>query len=119
MWTSPTDPIFMLHHGNIDRVWAQWQALDPRRRQFEISGSLKPRLSILNLLNPPPGNITLDFGISIGFCVFGLDWALMRSIEFTLGPFARDKKIKVAQVMDILGSSPHGKPAGILCNRYE
>ena len=24
---SPIDPIFMLHHGNIDRIWAQWNAL--------------------------------------------------------------------------------------------
>jgi tyrosinase len=23
---SPTDPIFWLHHGNIDRIWASWNA---------------------------------------------------------------------------------------------
>ncbi len=26
---SPNDPIFWLHHCNIDRLWAQWQSLDP------------------------------------------------------------------------------------------
>ncbi|AMP74617.1 tyrosinase family protein [Ralstonia solanacearum] len=24
---SPRDPVFMMHHGNIDRVWATWNAL--------------------------------------------------------------------------------------------
>lgn len=24
---SPRDPIFMMHHGNIDRIWAYWTAL--------------------------------------------------------------------------------------------
>lgn len=24
---SPQDPIFMMHHGNIDRIWAEWIAL--------------------------------------------------------------------------------------------
>ncbi len=24
---SPRDPIFMMHHGNIDRIWAVWNAL--------------------------------------------------------------------------------------------
>ena len=28
--TSPNDPIFFLHHCNIDRIWAQWQARNNR-----------------------------------------------------------------------------------------
>jgi hypothetical protein len=23
--TSPDDPVFSLHHCNIDRIWAQWR----------------------------------------------------------------------------------------------
>jgi len=26
---SPSDPVFFLHHANVDRIWAQWQALHP------------------------------------------------------------------------------------------
>src|SRR5262249_45837151 len=28
--TSVNDPIFWLHHANIDRLWAQWQRLFPK-----------------------------------------------------------------------------------------
>jgi tyrosinase len=27
--TAPSDPIFWMHHGNIDRLWAQWQSSHP------------------------------------------------------------------------------------------
>jgi tyrosinase len=27
--TSPNDPVFFLHHANVDRLWAQWQATHP------------------------------------------------------------------------------------------
>lgn len=27
--TSPNDPVFFLHHANVDRLWAEWQAKDP------------------------------------------------------------------------------------------
>lgn len=23
--TSPNDPVFFLHHSNVDRLWAEWQ----------------------------------------------------------------------------------------------
>ncbi len=28
--TSPNDPVFFLHHCNVDRIWAAWQALYPQ-----------------------------------------------------------------------------------------
>jgi tyrosinase len=31
---SPNDPIFWLHHANVDRIWAQWQKF-----QLGIGGS--------------------------------------------------------------------------------
>jgi hypothetical protein len=27
--SSPNDPVFWLHHCNIDRLWAEWQAMHP------------------------------------------------------------------------------------------
>lgn len=28
--SSPADPLFFLHHANIDRIWAEWQVKNPR-----------------------------------------------------------------------------------------
>jgi tyrosinase len=27
--SSPADPIFFLHHANLDRIWAEWQQQNP------------------------------------------------------------------------------------------
>jgi tyrosinase len=27
--TAPTDPVFWMHHAEIDRIWAEWQAAIP------------------------------------------------------------------------------------------
>jgi tyrosinase len=37
--TSPNDPVFFLHHSNVDRLWASWQALRPQGQWYlPISG---------------------------------------------------------------------------------
>ena len=36
--TSPNDPVFFLHHCNIDRIWAQWQAANPGLPYVPASG---------------------------------------------------------------------------------
>ncbi|RYP25508.1 hypothetical protein DL768_011472 [Monosporascus sp. mg162] len=36
---SPNDPIFFLHHCNIDRLWWQWQMADIDVRQSEYGGN--------------------------------------------------------------------------------
>lgn len=38
-YSSPGDPIFYLHHTQIDRLWTQWQQLDPKTRQYALSGT--------------------------------------------------------------------------------
>ena len=29
--TAPCDPVFWMHHAEIDRIWAEWQAANPAR----------------------------------------------------------------------------------------
>jgi hypothetical protein len=37
---SPADPIFYLHHCNIDRLWSVWQLNNPDIIQYEHTGSI-------------------------------------------------------------------------------
>ena len=39
---SPADPIFWLHHANVDRIWARWQARNPGKRPKNADEELKP-----------------------------------------------------------------------------
>jgi hypothetical protein len=38
-FTSPNDPIFFLHHCNVDRIWAEWQRLHPTEPYVPTSGA--------------------------------------------------------------------------------
>ena len=36
--TSPNDPVFFLHHCNVDRLWAKWQELYPNQGYEPVTG---------------------------------------------------------------------------------
>ena len=36
--TAPNDPVFFLHHCNIDRLWAQWQRAHPNLPYVPVTG---------------------------------------------------------------------------------
>ncbi|KAJ5782240.1 domain di-copper centre [Penicillium paradoxum] len=38
-FASPADPAFMLFHGQVDRLWAIWQAEDEATRRYAVNGS--------------------------------------------------------------------------------
>ncbi|KAI5463531.1 tyrosinase [Mariannaea sp. PMI_226] len=42
---SGFDPLFMLHHANVDRIWAYWQAMKPSQALFSGSYSGGARYS--------------------------------------------------------------------------
>jgi tyrosinase len=36
---SPQDPAFYIHHSMIDKVWTDWQAVDPVSRRYVYFGT--------------------------------------------------------------------------------
>ncbi|RPA77400.1 Di-copper centre-containing protein [Ascobolus immersus RN42] len=66
VYTSNTEPLFYLHHTNMDRIWNKWQNANPSKRTFDISLTMFPRNTFLQPKPAPAGNVTLDFEINLG-----------------------------------------------------
>lgn len=62
LYTSPADPLFYLHHANLDRLWWSWQKLNLSARLTDISGPV----ILMDYDNVYGGNVTLDFPLSVG-----------------------------------------------------
>lgn len=41
--SSPTDPLFWLHHSNIDRIWSAWQKTHKGQAPDNLTDQLKPK----------------------------------------------------------------------------
>ena len=59
---SPSDPMFFLHHGGIDRAWWIWQMMDTKNRVYG-NNSINGTGTFLNLPPSPPQ--TLDSTIEL------------------------------------------------------
>lgn len=35
---SPCDPLFFIHHAWIDKLWFDWQNVNPKKRMYDIGG---------------------------------------------------------------------------------
>ncbi|OIW28973.1 Di-copper centre-containing protein [Coniochaeta ligniaria NRRL 30616] len=61
--SSPGDPLFYLHHGNVDRLWAKWQAKDMKKRTKDIAGPIWQFAPPFHFLDDRPDTsepVTLD-----------------------------------------------------------
>lgn len=59
---SPSDPLFFLHHTNLDRLWWEWQLANLTARLTDMSGRNVPRPSYLAQNNfTYPGPEILDY----------------------------------------------------------
>jgi tyrosinase len=56
---SPGDPLFYLHHGNLDRVLWVWQQKDLMTRLGQVGGPVVP-------FDYGGRNVTLDFTVNMG-----------------------------------------------------
>ncbi|KAL7271294.1 hypothetical protein RUND412_005961 [Rhizina undulata] len=59
---SPGDPLFYLHHANLDRIWWNWQKQDLKKRLRDVSGPIVA----FDYNNTLAGNVTLAYKINLG-----------------------------------------------------
>ena len=57
------DPLFFVHHANLDRCWATWQKLDRAKRMRDMSGPLVA----YDYRNRRGGNVTLQTPLSMRY----------------------------------------------------
>jgi hypothetical protein len=54
---SPMDPIFWLHHCNVDRLWSMW--MNKRLELKQNPMPYDPKVKVADLASPSPGSITV------------------------------------------------------------
>jgi Mg-chelatase subunit ChlD len=69
--TSPNDPVFFLHHCNVDRLWALWQYAHPTSAYLPASGgpaghNLNDVMQHLTMPSATPA-ASLDYRRTMGF----------------------------------------------------
>ncbi|KAK7957228.1 uncharacterized protein PG986_006450 [Apiospora aurea] len=61
-YASPADPVFFLHHSNVDQAWWSWQMRDLAAREKDMSGPLV----MFDYANKLGGNATLETPVWVG-----------------------------------------------------
>ncbi|XXG94400.1 hypothetical protein Hte_000655 [Hypoxylon texense] len=64
-FTAPNDPIFFLHHGQIDRLWWKWQSKDPEARMLAYDGPSRHNSSVTAQLTDPIEMVGLAPDVSV------------------------------------------------------
>ncbi|KAJ9144979.1 Tyrosinase [Pleurostoma richardsiae] len=89
MYSSPGDPLFYLHHANLDRLWDKWQRQNWPTRAYDIAGPDTMWAYPFNFFGDVPyTNITLNTQLDF--------WELLTSGQ---------RYVKIADVMDIRNGS--------------
>ncbi len=82
LFTSPADPAFWIHHGNMDRMCSLWQALDPVKRHCDLDAG---DYGHVTWANQPPTNFTkLRDMIDMGYA--GASIAIGEVMDTLSGP---------------------------------
>ena len=94
MYSSPGDPLFYLHHANLDRLWDEWQRVDFEVRGNEVGGPDTMFAYPWNFFEDVPyENVTLD-----------------TKLEFR-GLLGENRPVRIREAMDTF--------AGNICVGYE
>lgn len=96
-FSSPGDPIFFLHHAQIDRIWALWQQKDLASRQYAITGTG----TFFNY--PPSPDVKITDKIDLGKLSPGGPSPIKDFMDTKRGPFCYEyvwtRKLKVWELI--------------------
>ncbi|KAI0477569.1 hypothetical protein GGR56DRAFT_673936 [Xylariaceae sp. FL0804] len=99
---SPGDPVFFLHHTNLDRLWWQWQSANLTARLTDMGGNNVPsdEFNAANNWDAPGANWTDYSG----------DPGNVTTLDHVLTMFGMLPNVTVGDVMDIGGD--------VICAEY-
>ncbi|KAI7549418.1 Di-copper centre-containing protein [Hortaea werneckii] len=83
VFVSPGDPLFYLHHSNIDRMWWMWQMQDTATRA-QGETSVAGTNTFFN--QPPSANTTVEDYVQYGYAA-GPPRQIKELLKTTEGPF--------------------------------
>jgi tyrosinase len=94
---SPADPLFFLHHTNLDRLWWNWQ-LQNSTRLTEIGGPNVARGSLL--VNAQPSSLGVD-----AFLPYFADNGNTTTLNHVLWMAGAGVNVTISDVMDLKGDT--------------
>ena len=116
---SPNDPVFWMHHANVDRLWARWQD----NRLADVPGSTPQdhwpdpaEESPFHGAPAPPGHQLNDsmwpwVGNAAGYQTVGVSLAIRNRLpDFSGDPAVRVAHVLELQAMDVSYAAPAPGP---------
>lgn len=87
-YASPGDPLFYLHHANLDRLWWKWESANPSKRKTDISGPDTQFAYPFDFFGEIPyKNITLNYNMFFGNLTSGATWVPIKNVmDISAGP---------------------------------
>jgi len=89
------DPIFFLHHANVDRLWAQWQAshpgaLPPNEAGLSLEPFVKPCTDVYYTGSDMESTQALGYAYS-NFCIIFVGPIVLKPIRLKSEPWWRER----------------------------
>ncbi|KAI6350725.1 hypothetical protein MCOR25_010440 [Pyricularia grisea] len=94
---SPADPLFFMHHTNLDRLFWEWQSKDLAKRLTDMGGNNVATASILVNAQPP------SLPVSAFFPYFGDNSSNVTTLNHSLWSAGTLPNVTIGEVMDIKG----------------
>ena len=90
---SPGDPVFFLHHTNLDRLWWVWQSANLTYRLTDMAGNNTPsdEFNTANSWDAPGANFTQYSG----------DNGTVTTLNHVLSMYEMIPNVTIAEIMDI------------------